>query len=240
MEGMKRMNWKSRRFAVLSGAAAVVIMAAAMIAGTGTATAIMPPPDDGSIEWALTALEGDEDLLANVLVDEGMEADGDKVELEREVISDLVDGMIANSDPYVSAMLDDEKEDGSAEAEVENAEFDAELAAIPPEELCGEGELVDAAPVGSAAFVSNGGYAEFIDGECVAVYAGQAGVNNAEEGAIFVVHGVAMEEVETNLITTDEAGSLSIETVDDGTVILTSNDGHEATFDIEEELLSIA
>jgi flagellar motor protein MotB len=192
-----------------------VMIAAGLVAGTGPATATGP-------------------------ADPGLEASAVKAELEREVIADLAERAAVSEDPRVSEMLAEQKAAGAAQAAQANAEFDAELAQIPPEELCGEGELTDAAPIGSGTFLSNGGHAAFIDGECVAVYAGQAGLENPDRGAVFVMRGVDMAHGAMAVITTEDAGSLTIESVDGGVVRMTSNDGRVAAFRIAENRLTVA
>ncbi|MDR3202225.1 MAG: hypothetical protein LBT54_03735 [Bifidobacteriaceae bacterium] len=234
------MSGKQREGAAVTAVLMAVGLAAVLGAG-GSANALTPAPDYGTIHAAAAQLGDDPDLAGVVFADAGMEANPLKVQLERAVILDLVDRSQASRDPEQMELLLAERAEIAAQAEADNAAFDAELATHDPEEFCGVGPLEEAAPIGSAGFLANNGMVQFVDGECLAVWAGHAGVGNPGQGAVFVVHGVDMDDVETELILTDEAGSLTVESTDSGgNLILTSNDGRDAVFDIGSSSLTFS
>jgi len=100
--------------------------------------------------------------------------------------------------------------------------------------MCNVGPIDKAPPVSGVEFLRNlTGLRAVVEGKCVNLWAGQAGTENASDGAVFVMIRSVDSTLWSNTWTFPGTGPLTLtELTDGGVATLTPADGEPLTLDV--------
>lgn len=144
------------------------------------------------------------------------------------------------ADPSAYQKAVDAKEAMAAQAAKEAA--DAELPEPSLAETCPTGPLTrEAAPVSSQAFLADGGWKHIVGKNCVHAYAGQAGVDHAGQGMIYVIiTDAAGFPISSDSFVVKGASSLSFVSGSGKVSTMKSQNGKKVTFDLETRKVTVS